>query len=736
MKRMLGVFALAGTLAGCGGGGTGTVPDYRGLNVPRTPTGDPAATSGTLPAPWNRHFVTAFDPAVIAAVRAQPGYVGNQLSYDLTVEGHPTLAGGGTLSGQPLLASRLDHAHSVGLTGAGQTLSMIDDAPRRSHQQFAGTNFVTSGLQFTGTHGTGVASVLVGNGVAVTTGYAPGARLHAAEMRYGGATDWPQLAINMRDAASYGSVAVNNSWTLIAGVGADSTITLAGSVPADYFAPGNVASGYMDALRSYVAQGVVVFALQNDFDATSASLLAALPAVYPELEPGWIAAMNAVPIMSGGTITGAVRISAGCLEAARFCIAADGQIMAASAAGSGTYQLMSGASMSAPQVAGALALLAEAFPDLSPAQLRDRLLATADNGFFAPGEVAGTHVFAPGVAHAYSEAFGHGFIDLRAALLPIGATVVPLASGAAVPLGAARIEGGAALAPGLAAALAGTAAAARDGMGGTFRFEARHLVALPVVEGAATEALRGLARGHVTGDGVAVLGAMPAHALAGLGALGVGSAGGVGVALLLPEGGARDVAGLAVGASAPLGAGRLAASVDLVTGRGAVLGLGTATGERVEGVLAAARLGVEMPLGAWRLSLEGEGGMAEGGGAGLIARVPAVGFDGMRLGLATEAVGTEGDSLGLFLRRPLAATAGRAEIALPVAAPAGAGVAHARLEADLAAPLRQLDLGIAYGRPLAAGRGWLSGALIATENTGHRAGPVRLGAMAGLRISF
>ncbi|MGA1685449.1 MAG: serine protease, partial [Gemmobacter sp.] len=188
MKRMLGVFALAGTLAGCGGGGTGTVPDYRGLNVPRTPTGDPAATSGTLPAPWNRHFVTAFDPAVIAAVRAQPGYVGNQLSYDLTVEGHPTLAGGGTLSGQPLLASRLDHAHSVGLTGAGQTLSMIDDAPRRSHQQFAGTNFVTSGLQFTGTHGTGVASVLVGNGVAVTTGYAPGARLHAAEMRYGGAT--------------------------------------------------------------------------------------------------------------------------------------------------------------------------------------------------------------------------------------------------------------------------------------------------------------------------------------------------------------------------------------------------------------------------------------------------------------------------------------------------------------------------------------------------------------------
>jgi len=733
MKRMLGVVALAGMLAGCGGGGTGTVggTDYRGIGVPRSPTGDPAATSGTLPPPWNRHFVTGFDPTVIAAVRAQPGYVGNQLSYDLTVAGHPTLGGGGTLSGQPLLASRLDHAHSVGLTGAGQTLSMIDDAPRRTHQQFAGTSFVTTGLQVTGTHGTGVASILVGNGVAVTTGYAPGARLHAAEMRYGGATDWAQLSFNMRDAALYGSVAVNNSWTLVGGAGADSTITLAGAAAADYFAPGRIGSGYMDALRSYVAQGVVVFALQNDYDATSASLMAALPAAYPELEQGWIAAMNAVPIMSGGTISGAVRISAPCLEAARFCLAADGQIMAASAAGVGTYQLMSGASMSAPQVAGALALLAEAFPDLSPAQLRDRLLATADNGFFAPGEVAGTHVFAPGVAHAYSEAFGHGFIDLRAALLPIGATVVPLASGTAVPLGVARIEGGAALGPGLAAALSGTAAAARDGMGGTFRFEARHLVAPSPAEGPAIEALGRLARG-----GAGVLGVMPAHALAGLGVLGIGSAGGVGVALLLPQGQGRDVAGVAVGASAPIGAARLAGSLDLVAGRGAVLGLGTAAGERVEGVLAAARLGVEMPLGAWRLSLEGEGGLAEGGGAGLIARVPAVGFDGMRLGLATHALGGAGDSLGFFLRRPVAATGGHAEIALPVAGPAGAGVAHALLEAELAAPARQLDLGIEYGRPLAQGRGRLTGALIASENTGHRAGPLRLGAMAGVTIGF
>ena len=732
MKRALVLCAAMGVVGGCGGGGTGTGAGYPGLGVPGSPTGDLAATSGTLPAPWNRHFVTSFDPAVIAAVRAQPGYAGNILSYDLTVAGHPTLSGGGTLSGQPLLASRLDHAHSVGLSGAGQTLTMIDEAPRRTHQQFAGVPFLTSGLQLVGTHGTGVASVMVGNGIAVTTGYAPRARLHTAEMRYSGATDWAQLAFNMADARAFGSVAVNNSWTLISGSGTDDTITFAGAAPGAYFSAGQPGAGYLEALRSYAADGVVVFALQNDYDAPSASLMAALPAAYPDLEAGWIAAINAVPVMAGGVITGATRISAPCLEAARFCLAADGQIMAASAAGNGTYQLMSGASLSAPQVAGALALLAEAFPDLSPPQLRDRLLATADNRFFASGAVAGTHVFAPGVSHAYSAEFGHGFIDLRAALLPIGATVVPLASGAAVPLGVARIDGGSALGPGLESALAQTAAAARDGLGGTFRFDARHLVARPKGEGAAAEALRRLAAG-----GGGVLGRAPARDLAGVGTVPVGEMPvGVAFAILVPATAGRAVAGVSVGTTAPVGPGRIGATADLVAGRGAVLGLGTAAGERIEGVLAAARIGLEMPLGAWRLSLEGEGGVAAGGAAGLIASVPEVGFDGVRLGLETGSILPADARLGLFLRRPVAATAGHAEIALPVPGPEGRAVVHALIEAPLAAPARQVDLGLEFTRPLAGGRGALTGALIASENTGHRASPMRLGAMAGVRLSF
>ena len=60
--------------------------------------------------------------------------------------------------------------------------------------------------------------------------------------------------------------------------------------------------------------------------------------------------------------------------------------------------------------------MAEAFPNQTAEQWTDRLLASADNSFFtATSSVS----FANGITHGYSAQFGHGIMDLYAALRPI-----------------------------------------------------------------------------------------------------------------------------------------------------------------------------------------------------------------------------------------------------------------------------------------------------------------------------
>ena len=72
--------------------------------------------------------------------------------------------------------------------------------------------------------------------------------------------------------------------------------------------------------------------------------------------------------------------------------------------------------MAAPVVSGAVALLSEAFPNHTPAQLVDRILASANNDFFT---ATGTTSFANGITHGYNAEFGHGIVDLEKALQPI-----------------------------------------------------------------------------------------------------------------------------------------------------------------------------------------------------------------------------------------------------------------------------------------------------------------------------
>jgi hypothetical protein len=114
------------------------------------------------------------------------------------------------------------------------------------------------------------------------------------------------------------------------------------------------------------------------------------------------------------------------------CTYRDGQLYVD---GEGYSYLLSGTSFSAPQVSGAAALLAQAFPNLTGRQIADILLRSAFD------------VGAPGV----DTVFGHGILDINRAFQPIGTT--SLAGGStALPLGDGTGTGSAAMGDALARA--------------------------------------------------------------------------------------------------------------------------------------------------------------------------------------------------------------------------------------------------------------------------------------------
>ena len=91
--------------------------------------------------------------------------------------------------------------------------------------------------------------------------------------------------------------------------------------------------------------------------------------------------------------------------------------------------------MGAPQVSGMVALLSQAFPSHTPAQLTDRLLASANNAWFSPSGNTTFTTHGASIKHGYNNEWGHGVPDLEAALSPITSNMNPLSFGFTRPLG-------------------------------------------------------------------------------------------------------------------------------------------------------------------------------------------------------------------------------------------------------------------------------------------------------------
>ena len=369
------------------------------------------------------------------------------------------------------LHKALAYSNGSGLMlGSGEVIAIMDSgfmingagSNNTTHQEFNGKTITALNATYftlynssSNSHGTGVAGVALGNyGTGASMGVAPAADLHIHQYNLTGTAasyaNW--WALGTDDAKSDGAVVQNNSWgfddsqTLNAGQTAynaswaindyvtyksnnslTSSATLAahasldndGNGANDVWASNTAAQWdtYVASLNSFQQTGVVVFALSNNSTFDDADVSAALPELYPELEEAWITVAN-VEIDGTGAMSGKTYTlqSAPCGSTAEYCLAADGTdiLMPGGSqflSGSFYYKVATGTSFAAPQVSGAVALLATHFPNHSPEQLTDRLLASAYNDWAAFG-VDGTVTFGNGVVHGYSTDYGHGIMDI------------------------------------------------------------------------------------------------------------------------------------------------------------------------------------------------------------------------------------------------------------------------------------------------------------------------------------
>lgn len=173
--------------------------------------------------------------------------------------------------------------------------------------------------------------------------------------------------------------------------------------------PGQDTPQFEQALSQAVAAGVVFAISSGNESAANPDF----PAMYAT-DPRYVGSILAVGATTQAGVMASYSNKAG--AAASDYVVAPGDNITTDCDQKGNCFAVSGTSFSAPHVAGALALLLQAFPNLSGKQALALLLQTTDD------------LGAPGVDPVY----GAGLIDLAKAFQPVGTLSVPIAAGGAV----------------------------------------------------------------------------------------------------------------------------------------------------------------------------------------------------------------------------------------------------------------------------------------------------------------
>ena len=413
------LLACAGGTGGNGNGGTASPP-----STTTNPGGFQEGASGN------------FDNDVAASFLSDEEFLGMNSSNRRT-----------TVSPNELIKAHV--AYGYGLSGKGTRIAIMDEgAVLKSHMEFAGKNILTfdsgrladhtnavAGLATARRNNTGMMGIAYGADLLSTTFE------DLPNSRFEDKVNW--ITKNDGDVWS-------NSWGVDVPTGNDQInevvafrntqgLTSGQALAESLQAPGtqhrwDAVARAMD--RFQASGGVVVWANDNTKTFSDAGLMPGFPELYPELKEAWIVVVNTTAnskLRHAGQKVSDFKtegkyslLSAPCGRTAPYCVSMDGfQVQSTSSPGVGSYGTFSGTSMATPMVAGAIALLREAFPNHTPQDLTIRALASADNSWFSPD---GVKNWGNGVQHGYSNDFGHGFIDLERALKPLGTVTATSAS--------------------------------------------------------------------------------------------------------------------------------------------------------------------------------------------------------------------------------------------------------------------------------------------------------------------
>ena len=343
------------------------------------------------------------------------------------------------------------------LTGNGEVIYVMDGKMHSNHSSFQGKtvtmldNQTPSSTEFE--HGTHVASIALGIVDGTTHGVAPDASLVFSTFLDNGT----EQAADIDTARNtHSAIVMNNSWGYKQGCVGD---VCTSSVEWDELVSDANASGknireelesssmanfgdhtatYITALDNFQNNGVIVWANDNFPDDGDVSMMSALPVYFNgtddsvDLTDAWLTVMYAEftgTSLSGASTSDFNRLGNPCGSAKEWCLVVDDHEIAAAGFvnGSGTsiYLSAGGSSMGAPQVSGMIALLGQAFPNHTPEQLTDRILASANNEWFTPDGVTIFTTHGASIKHGYNNEWGHGVPDMEAALSPITSDLNP-----------------------------------------------------------------------------------------------------------------------------------------------------------------------------------------------------------------------------------------------------------------------------------------------------------------------
>jgi hypothetical protein len=295
------------------------------------------------------------------------------------------------------------------------------------------------------------------SGQNLISGVAPDADLILSSIpNVSGTYKTDDFAADLDLARGYEAVASNNSWGMGDSTDSNANATWNITELKNYISnnsltnnqgfaalmEGSSSSGAITATQSYITaldnfqdNGVIVFASGNYTGESDVSAVAALPELYSQLSEAWITV--GMVDFTGSDISSASESEFSlkgnkCGSAKEYCVVADGwQLNVGGYINSGTsvYPTQkSGSSLAAPMISGGIALLSQAFPNHTPEQLTDRLLASANNSWFTPEGNTTFTTHGNGIKHGYHSTWGHGIPDFYAALKPITSSANPAMS--------------------------------------------------------------------------------------------------------------------------------------------------------------------------------------------------------------------------------------------------------------------------------------------------------------------